>query len=87
MLTKLELIEPLKTGIYEVTFTKVNGDRRVMPCTLMEEHMPDQDASKMKEMDDVDRISVWCTDANGWRAFKPSTLIEFNLLASGGRHN
>ena len=41
MLTKSELIEQLQTGVYEVTFTKVNGDNRVMPCTLMADHLPE----------------------------------------------
>jgi len=88
MLTKSELIEQLTTGIYEVTFTKINGEKRVMPCTLMQDYMPDgENVVKKTEVDDVDRISVWCTDAKGWRAFKPSTLIDFKSVPLGGRHN
>lgn len=83
MLTKSELIEQLQTGVYEVTFTKVNGDNRIMPCTLMEDHLPEV-GTKLKESDpvvtDQDRISVWCTDANAWRAFKPSNLISFERM-------
>ena len=83
MLTKSELIEQLQTGVYEVTFTKVNGDNRVMPCTLMADHLPEF-GTKLKESDtvdlDLDRISVWCTDANVWRAFKPSKLISFERM-------
>ena len=30
----------LRDEILEVTFTKVNGDKRVMNCTLMEQIMP-----------------------------------------------
>ncbi len=83
MLTKSELIEQLQTGVYEVTFTKVNGDNRIMPCTLMGDYLPEFD-TKLKEPNpvdtDLDRISVWCTDANAWRAFKPSKLISFERM-------
>ena len=42
------------------------------------------EGTKLKESDtvdlDLDRISVWCTDANAWRAFKPSKLISFERM-------
>jgi hypothetical protein len=81
MLTKKEMVDQLHEGIYNVTFTKVNGDNRVMPCTLMQEYMPPQDSTAKTVADDLDRISVWCTDANGWRAFKPSTVTSFERLS------
>lgn len=82
MLTKSELIEQLQTGVYEVTFTKVNGDNRVMPCTLMADHLPEFGTKKESDPvdTDLDRISVWCTDADAWRAFKPSKLISFERM-------
>jgi hypothetical protein len=31
-----EIVNKLKQGLLEVTFNKVNGDERVMTCTLQE---------------------------------------------------
>jgi hypothetical protein len=33
--TKEELMEMLRKEVVEVTFKKLNGDERKMPCTLM----------------------------------------------------
>jgi len=30
----------LLTGVYQITFTKVNGESRTMPCTLQPELLP-----------------------------------------------
>ena len=38
--TKEELIKLLETEVVEVTFTKLNGDKRVMPCTLIPSFLP-----------------------------------------------
>ena len=40
MLTKQELTEQLLTGVYNVTFIKVDGTERTMPCTLREDILP-----------------------------------------------
>jgi len=83
MLSKSELIEQLQTGVYNVTFTKVNGDKRVMPCTLMASLMPvsDKPIVTKDSSKETDSVSVWCTDKDAWRAFKPSALISFERLS------
>lgn len=78
------IVEALRAGICEVTFNKVNGERRVMPCTLKEELLPERDQkdsnfSNLKESKS-DAVSVWCTDADGWRSFKLSNFISLNKL-------
>ena len=35
-----EIVNKLKQGLLEVTFNKVNGDERVMTCTLQEGVIP-----------------------------------------------
>lgn len=79
-----ELIEYLQGGVCEVTFNKVNGERRVMPCTLKADLLPVQDQKDLTfqtlKESKSDAISVWCTDANGWRSFKLSNFISINPL-------
>ena len=70
-----KLIQDLKQSVCEVTFTKVNGDERVMRCTLDATHIPqpvdfgyiDEQHSR-KENENV--IAVWDINANGWRSFR-----------------
>jgi len=40
LLTRNEIVEQLQVGKLEVTFNKVNGDKRIMTCTLKEDAIP-----------------------------------------------
>ena len=79
-----DIIDLLRGGICEITFNKVNGERRVMPCTLKAELLPERDQKDLTfetlKESKSDAISVWCTDANGWRSFKLSNFISINPL-------
>ena len=73
-MTKEQIVALLQAGVCEVTFTKVNGEIRHMPCTLKTELLPPVDSNKLNEektrKQNPDNISVWCTDKNEWRSFK-----------------
>lgn len=79
-----EIFFQLRSGVCEVTFKKVNGDKRVMPCTLKPELLPEQNQKELtfetvKERKG-DAISVWCTDAQAWRSFKMANFISIKKL-------
>ena len=78
------ILDLLRGGICEITFDKVNGERRVMPCTLKADLLPTRDQKDLTfetlKESKSDAISVWCTDANGWRSFKLSNFISINPL-------
>lgn len=67
----------------EVTFTKVNGETRVMPCTLMEDALPTREANKLHETHVINRnaITVWCLDKSEWRKFKTENVKSIKLLS------
>lgn len=74
-MTKEELQEKLRNGIYTVTFTKANGEERVMPCTLLEDAIPVDQRPKgtgTKELSEKQKqnLSVYAIESNGWRSFK-----------------
>lgn len=80
---KKEMIyENLRNHICEITFTKINGERRVMPCTLRSDVVPPYNIKKLRESKKIesDAISVWCTDKNEWRSFKLSNFISIRTL-------
>ena len=83
-LSRDEIVNTLRQGVYEVTFNKVNGEQRVMPCTLKEDLLPaatqkDLVSETAKERKG-DAISVWCTDAQAWRSFKLANFISINPI-------
>ncbi len=77
---KTEILSNLKTGEVIVTFTKVNGDKRVMTCTLNETVMPpakkDEPLTQKKVREiNPEVCSVWDVNAQGWRAFRWDNVI------------
>jgi hypothetical protein len=81
-----ELVTMLNEGICEVTFTKVNGEVRVMPCTLQADLLPVVSVEKLKESKErhtaPDNLSVWCTDKNEWRSFKIANVTSVRTIAA-----
>ena len=81
MIERSELIEILSASVAEVTFTKINGEERVMPCTLQEHLIPrkesnDSNGKKAKETN----LTVWCTDKNEWRSFRVSSVTRVSVI-------
>lgn len=72
----------LSQGVYEVTFTKVDGETRVMPCTLASSHLPPAPMKEKKVIKEekLDTISVWCTDKKEWRSFRVMNVIAVKEL-------
>ena len=69
--------------IVKVTFTKVNGETRVMKCTLQEQFLPTQTDIEeailnKKEKSDIN-MSVWDVEAKGWRSFRIENLISVEV--------
>lgn len=69
----------LKRNVCDVTFTKVNGEIRRMPCTLREDLVPtvsEKENTTQKKKHNADTMSVWCTDKNEWRSFRLANVTE-----------
>jgi hypothetical protein len=79
-----ELLETLRNNVCTITFTKVNGEVRVMPCTLRTDIVPAyKRKTPLKEATDKEKatVSVWCIDANAWRSFRFDSVskVEINV--------
>jgi WYL_2, Sm-like SH3 beta-barrel fold len=67
----------------EVTFTKVDGTVRTMPCTLRTEAMPARVVTEEYQTTRLykpETLSVWCLDKSEWRAFKVANVREIRVL-------
>ena len=67
--TKEGLLKMLQEGTYTVTFKKLNGDERVMTCTKSFDIIPKEHQPKTNKETKPENITVWDTNANGWRSF------------------
>lgn len=84
-ITREELHTALKEGVCEVTFTKVSGEVRTMPCTLKDGLIPapkKDDAVTQKRVRELNEavMVAWCTDKNEWRSFRVANVTAVNKL-------
>jgi hypothetical protein len=66
----------------EVTFTKIDGSVRTMPCTLREAALPPREVTESKNTRELkpETLSVFCLDKNEWRSFRVMNVIEVKPL-------
>ena len=74
------LVEGLKRNLMKVVFTKANGEERIMLCTLHESVLPEQFISNIKKKENMDTISVWDIDNDGWRSFRMDSIKEVKVI-------
>jgi len=82
MYDRNEIAESLKNGRCKIVFTKVNGDERVMNCTLHESLLPEQidiEEHIQKKKPNQDVLAVWDIDATGWRSFRWDSIKDFTV--------
>lgn len=84
------LRELLHNGTYNITFTKVNGETRIMPCTLKEGVVPPPHVHITNTDNPVDfpkvrksnpeALRVWCVDKQEWRSFRVMSVTSIAEL-------
>lgn len=82
MFNKEDIVKQLHESVCTVTFTKVNGEERVMSCTLKESLLPaqtDVEEHIQKKKPNPDVLAVWDTVAEGWRSFRWDSLKDFKM--------
>ena len=72
------LIKNLQKNAMRITFTKVNGDERVMDCTLQEHMIPQTGESNRKKNEEV--LPVFDINKGGWRSFRLDSVTNIELL-------
>jgi len=83
--TKADLKNLLDQNVVVVDFTKLNGDKRIMTCTLREDMKPPatktdtMSQKKVREISDA-VVSVWDVNARGWRSFRYDRINSVNII-------
>ena len=82
---KEDLEKLLEQNVLVVDFTKLNGDKRVMTCTLREDMKPratktdPMSQKKVREVSDA-VVSVWDVNARGWRSFRYERINSVDIV-------
>jgi hypothetical protein len=84
MMNQQEIKDALHTNVCTVTFTKVNGDERVMRCTLKEDVLPaqtdlEEHIQKKAKTPNPDVLAVYDVTAEGWRSFRWDSVKDFKV--------
>ena len=83
--TREDLKMQLGQNVLVVDFTKLNGDKRVMTCTLREDMKPratkvdPMSTKKVREISDA-VVSVWDVNAKGWRSFRYDRINSVDVV-------
>jgi hypothetical protein len=83
--TKEDLKNLLEQNVLTVDFTKLNGDKRVMTCTLRGDMKPPAtktDTMSQKKVREVSNevVSVWDVNAKGWRSFRYERVNAVDIV-------
>jgi len=79
MWTMESISQHLKENVVEVIFTKVNGDERVMRCTLMREYLPEQTDIE-ERAPRKDAVAVWDLEKGAWRSFRVDSIKSVSSI-------
>ena len=72
------LIKNLQKKAMRITFTKINGDERIMDCTLQEHIIPPTDEKNRKENEEV--LPVFDINKGEWRSFRLDSVTNIEIL-------
>lgn len=71
------MIEKLRESICNVEFTKVNGDTRIMKCTLLAEAIPEDQRPRISAEYSPEVIRAFDINKQEWRSFKVDNVVTF----------
>lgn len=78
--TEENLTEMLYNQILEVTFLKLNGDKRIMTCTKIKDQIPEQYHPKGQKAPKDGTINVWDINAQGYRSFRYDRIQKIRTV-------
>jgi len=80
------LLNDLTENVCEVYFTKVNGEKRAMRCSLRPDVLPESytnsEAPKVKDFhtQNKDVLAVWDLQNAGWRSFRVDSVEYVQVI-------
>lgn len=69
----------LSTDVAAVTFTKKNGDKRIMICTTKQDLLPGEPSKFAGPVSDS-VLTVWDLESDGWRSFRFDSISNVDYI-------
>jgi hypothetical protein len=83
LFNKSNVVHMLHHNVVTVKFIKLNGEERVMKCTLLPEYLPAtvsvEGRTLVNEDDGRNNVAVWDIDAAGWRSFRVDSVKTISV--------
>ncbi len=81
---KSDIVSALQSNVCDVKFTKVNGEDRLMRCTLKEDLIPepvasDTEVNRNRKPNESVQV-VWDLEKVGWRSFRVDSVIDIQTV-------
>jgi hypothetical protein len=78
------IVEQLRTKVVEVDFTKRDGSKRTMKCTLRVDMLPPPekpviDLTKPERKDNPEVIAAYDLESKGWRSFRLDSIESITI--------
>lgn len=77
MMTRENMIEKLRESVCTVEFTKVDGDLRIMKCTLQADSIPEDQRPRIGAEYSTEVIRAFDIGKQAWRSFKVDNVVTF----------
>lgn len=84
-MNKDELLDLLHNNVANITFTKVNGDVRVLKGTLLDQYLPQKEVETIAETqtrkatnDNV--VVTWDIENDGYRSFRVDSVTAVEII-------
>lgn len=82
------VLKDLHENVVEVHFTKVNGETRVLRCTLDAKYLPpNYDAKHLEEQhkrkENLAVVAAWDLNNHGWRSFRIDSIQYLQVIDAG----
>ena len=84
-MNKDELLDLLHNNVANITFTKVNGDVRVLKGTLLDQYLPQKEVETIVETqtrkatnDNV--VVTWDIENDGYRSFRVDSVTAVEII-------
>lgn len=70
-MNKCEIYDLASNHIIYVTFTKKNGEERIMKCTLKDEYIISEEKKSVSiRKENTEVLPVWDLENSAWRSFR-----------------
>lgn len=81
MTNRESMLTNLRKDVCRVTFTKKNGDTRVMLCTLEMRNIPEhkRPISESAVKDNPEVVRVYDMEKHEWRSFRVDSVTGFEI--------